>query len=149
LKTSKSSLAVDGKLLKAHKVVLAICSPYFQEMFLTMSQNQHPVLILKDTSVKLVSNLLEYMYQGTVNVNQEDLQAFMKIAETLKIKGLTTNSKETRNLLNEASKPKPGELEFGLTIRLSIVTFGVFRGQQKIYRRQRQLTGTKVQSSKG
>lgn len=89
-------LAVEGKLLKAHKVVLSICSPYFQEMFITMPSNQHPILILKDMSARLVSNLLEFMYQGSVNVKQDELQAFMKIAETLQIKGLTTTSKEPK-----------------------------------------------------
>lgn len=89
-------LAVDGKLMKAHKVVLSICSPYFQEMFTTIQPNQHPVLVLKDMSSKLVSNLLEFMYKGLVNVKQEELQAFMKIAETLQIKGLTTSTKEPK-----------------------------------------------------
>lgn len=89
-------LAVEGKLLKAHKVVLSICSPYFQEMFITMPSNQHPILILKDMKAQLVSNLLEFMYQGSVNVKQDELKAFMKIAETLQIKGLTTTSKEPK-----------------------------------------------------
>ena len=48
-------------------------------------------------SGKLVSNLLEFMYQGSVNVKQDELQAFMKIAETLQIKGLTTSSKKSKN----------------------------------------------------
>lgn len=53
---------------------------------------QHPIIILKDMSSKLMANLLEFMYQGSVNVKQTELQAFMKIAETLQIKGLTTTS---------------------------------------------------------
>lgn len=36
------TLAVDGKLLQAHKIVLAICSPYFQEMFIT-NPCKHPI----------------------------------------------------------------------------------------------------------
>lgn len=87
--------AVDGKLLKAHKIVLSICSPYFQKMFIE-NPCQHPIIILKDMSAKLVSNLLEFMYQGSVNVKQVELQAFMKIAETLQIKGLTTSSKKSK-----------------------------------------------------
>lgn len=84
--------AVDGTLLKAHKLVLSICSPYFQDMFVSMPPNLHPILILKDMSAALVSTLLEFMYQGSVNVKQDELQAFMKIAETLQIKGLTTTT---------------------------------------------------------
>lgn len=36
------TLACDGKLLQAHKIVLAICSPYFQEIF-TTNPCQHPI----------------------------------------------------------------------------------------------------------
>lgn len=36
------TLACDGKLLRAHKIVLAICSPYFQEMFLS-NPCKHPI----------------------------------------------------------------------------------------------------------
>jgi hypothetical protein len=40
-------------------------------------------------------NLLEFMYLGSVNVQQSELQAFMKIAESLKVKGLTSSSKNS------------------------------------------------------
>lgn len=71
---------------------------------------QHPILILKDMSAKLVSNLLEFMYQGSVNVKQVELQAFMKIAETLQIKGLTTSSKKSK-VENNSSSSKPEDSE--------------------------------------
>ncbi|CAG9801942.1 unnamed protein product [Chironomus riparius] len=102
------TLAVDGKLLKAHKIVLSICSPYFQKMFIE-NPCQHPIIILKDMSSKLVSNLLEFMYQGSVNVKQVELQAFMKIAETLQIKGLTTSSKKSKSENSSSTKPEESE----------------------------------------
>lgn len=36
------TLACDGKLLQAHKFVLAICSPYFQEIFIS-NPCKHPI----------------------------------------------------------------------------------------------------------
>lgn len=36
--------------------------------------------------------LLQFMYQGAVSVKQAELPTFMKIAQTLQIRGLTTNS---------------------------------------------------------
>lgn len=86
------TLACDGKLLQAHKIVLAICSPYFQEMFIT-NPCKHPIIILKDVSFTVMSELLQFMYEGQVNVKHSDLSIFMKIAETLQIKGLTTTQK--------------------------------------------------------
>ncbi|XP_017088706.2 broad-complex core protein isoforms 1/2/3/4/5 isoform X2 [Drosophila bipectinata] len=85
------TLACDGKLLHAHKIVLAICSPYFQEIF-TTNPCKHPIIILKDVSFNIMLELLEFMYQGVVNVKHTELQSFMKIGQLLQIKGLATNS---------------------------------------------------------
>jgi hypothetical protein len=43
-----------------------------------------------------MSELLQFMYQGEVNVRHKDLQSFMKVAETLQIKGLTTSGSNQR-----------------------------------------------------
>ncbi|XP_037954148.1 hybrid signal transduction histidine kinase A isoform X2 [Teleopsis dalmanni] len=85
------TLACDGKLLHAHKIVLAICSPYFQEIFAT-NPCKHPIIILKDVTFNIMCELLEFMYQGVVNVKHTELQSFMKIGQLLQIKGLATNS---------------------------------------------------------
>ena len=39
-----------------------------------------------------MSELLQFIYQGEVNVKQTELQSFMSIAETLQIKGLAANN---------------------------------------------------------
>nr|WVH45129.1 broad-complex core protein [Exorista sorbillans] len=85
------TLACDGKLLQAHKFVLAICSPYFQEIFIT-NPCKHPIIILKDVSYNIMCELMEFMYQGVVNVKHTELQTFMKIGQLLQIKGLATNN---------------------------------------------------------
>lgn len=36
-----------------------------------------------------VEALVKFMYQGEVNVKQEELGNFLKVAEVLKVKGLT------------------------------------------------------------
>lgn len=36
------TIAVEGHLLQAHKVILSICSPYFKKMFL-LNPCQHPI----------------------------------------------------------------------------------------------------------
>lgn len=35
------TLAAEGHLVKAHRLVLSVCSPYFQKMFTQMPANQH------------------------------------------------------------------------------------------------------------
>ncbi|XP_033235579.1 uncharacterized protein DDB_G0283357 isoform X2 [Drosophila pseudoobscura] len=50
------------------------------------------LFILKDVSFNIMLELLEFMYQGVVNVKHTELQSFMKIGQLLQIKGLATNS---------------------------------------------------------
>lgn len=51
-----------------------------------------PTVILNDVTYTVMSELLQFMYQGVVNVKHTDLSAFMKIAQALQIKGLTTST---------------------------------------------------------
>ncbi|CAL7933611.1 unnamed protein product [Xylocopa violacea] len=83
------TLAVEGQLLQAHKLVLSVCSPYFKSIF-KENPCQHPVIILKDMKYTEIESLLKFMYQGEININQEDLSTFLKVAQTLQIRGLTT-----------------------------------------------------------
>lgn len=87
------TLAVDGQLLKAHKMVLSACSPYFQALFVN-HQEKHPIVILKDVPYADMKSLLDFMYRGEVSVDQERLTAFLKVAESLRIKGLTEVNEE-------------------------------------------------------
>ncbi|XP_045515782.1 protein tramtrack, beta isoform-like isoform X6 [Pieris brassicae] len=97
------TLAAEGRLLQAHKLVLSVCSPYFQEMF-KMNPTQHPIVFLKDVSHSALRDLLQFMYQGEVNVKQEELATFISTAEQLQVKGLTGNQNEESST---PSKPKP------------------------------------------
>jgi len=81
------TIACDGLNLKAHKIVLSACSPYFQSMFYN-TPDKHPVVFLKDVRYDEMKALLEFMYRGEVSVDQENLSSLLKVAEGLKIKGL-------------------------------------------------------------
>lgn len=48
-------------------------------------------------SYSIMSELLQFMYQGEVNVKQAELQAFMSIAESLQIKGLATSTNNSNS----------------------------------------------------
>ncbi|XP_043789493.1 longitudinals lacking protein, isoforms N/O/W/X/Y isoform X13 [Apis laboriosa] len=82
------TLAAEGKYLKAHKVVLSACSPYFEGL-LSEHYDKHPVFILKDVKFKELKAMMDYMYRGEVNISQDQLAALLKAAESLQIKGLS------------------------------------------------------------
>ncbi|KAL6256108.1 hypothetical protein P5V15_012232 [Pogonomyrmex californicus] len=94
------TLAVEGQLLAAHKLVLSVCSPYFKNIF-KENPCQHPVIILKDIKHAEIVSLLKFMYQGEVNVKQEDLPTFLKVAQMLQIKGLEGGEKQIIPLLSD------------------------------------------------
>ncbi|KAI4457473.1 btb domain transcription factor [Holotrichia oblita] len=71
-------------------MVLSVCSPYFRELF-QMNPCKHPIVFMKDVSYVAMRDLLTFMYQGEVQVNQEQLTTFIKTAEALQIKGLTSD----------------------------------------------------------
>ncbi|XP_033223300.1 protein bric-a-brac 1-like isoform X2 [Belonocnema kinseyi] len=53
---------------------------------------KHPIVILKDVNYRDLAAMLHFMYQGEVNIKQEDIASFLKVAEVLQIKGLTKNN---------------------------------------------------------
>lgn len=56
--------------------------------FLQENPSKHPIIILKDVAYGHLQAILEFMYAGEVNVSQEQLPAFLKTADRLKVKGL-------------------------------------------------------------
>ncbi|KAK8759098.1 hypothetical protein V5799_003271 [Amblyomma americanum] len=84
------TLACEGLSLKAHKMVLSACSPFFQALF-AENPCKHPIVILKDVRYVDLRAIVEFMYRGEVVVSQEDLMALLKTAETLKVRGLVTS----------------------------------------------------------
>lgn len=69
-------------------MVLSACSPYFQALFVNHPE-KHPIVILKDITYADMKSLLDFMYRGEVSVDQDRLTAFLRVAESLRIKGLT------------------------------------------------------------
>lgn len=97
------SLVLDGdpevKVVQAHKVILAACSPFFESLF-SRSQNHvfghpNPLIYLRGVRAKELNQILDFMYHGEVNVAQDELNSFLAVAEDLKIKGLTQNSPDS------------------------------------------------------
>lgn len=57
----------------------------------------HVSVVLKDVTYTVMTELLQFMYQGVVNVKHTELNSFMKIAQALQIKGLATSSNQPQS----------------------------------------------------
>ncbi|XP_053683025.1 longitudinals lacking protein, isoforms A/B/D/L isoform X3 [Sabethes cyaneus] len=102
------TLAAEGKFLKAHKVVLSACSPYFAAL-LSQQYDKHPIFILKDVKFQELRAMMDYMYRGEVNISQDQLAALLKAAESLQIKGLSDNRGSSSAAPSQQSKPPHSE----------------------------------------
>lgn len=50
---------------------------------------RHPIIILKDVEPEHLKIIIDFIYQGEVNCTQEQLPEVLRIADMLKVKGLT------------------------------------------------------------
>ncbi|XP_071447827.1 broad-complex core protein isoforms 1/2/3/4/5-like [Hetaerina americana] len=105
------TLASDGQCIRAHKVILSACSPFFRQVFQS-NPCQHPVIILQDVHFSELESLLCFVYKGEVNIGQENLPALLKAAETLQIRGLSGASEQVKEKMaipRKASCPEGPE----------------------------------------
>ena len=83
-----SLISGDDGTLRAHRVVLAACSPFFREIFLKNSLNNLSLYMSGLKQVDLEA-ILDFMYRGQTEVPMSSLEAFIWTAKELKVLGLT------------------------------------------------------------
>lgn len=74
----------DGPI-RAHKLVMSICSPYFSRIY-QMNPGVHMVVMVNGITMKEMQLLLEYMYKGTVAIPAEYYEKVAQAAEQLEMK---------------------------------------------------------------
>ena len=97
----------DGKQLNAHKVVLSACSPLFRQM-LTRNKHPHPLIFMTESNSKQLEEVLDFLYNGEVGIQQEYISEFLKLAQKLKIKGLDEldfTEKSSNGQMKKSSTP--------------------------------------------
>ena len=83
----------DGQQVKAHKVILAASSPFFQTL-LGRNKHPHPLIYMRGMKCDDLLAIVDFLYLGEANVFQENLDAFLAIAEELQLKGLMGKTDE-------------------------------------------------------
>ena len=82
----------DHNKIPAHKLVLSACSEYFKSIFKHNSKpNVHPLLCLDGITAEDLKSILDYIYNGEVNIFQDGLDRFLGVAQRLKLEGLMGN----------------------------------------------------------
>ena len=94
--TDVTLVSDDNNKFHAHKAILGAHSEYFSTLFTSHHDNENQVLLLTGAKAQEVSNLLNFMYQGFVNVPKKNVDDLVSLANGLNIKGLISTDKEQR-----------------------------------------------------
>ena len=85
----------DHKQVSAHKLVLSACSEYFRNIFQHNNKpNAHPLLCLDGISSADLENIVEYIYNGQIQIYQDQLDRFLEVAQRFRLEGLLSNKDE-------------------------------------------------------
>lgn len=79
---------VDNQQIRAHKVILSSCSPFFRNILLT-NTHQNPLLYLKDIKHNELEMIMQFIYLGQCEVGKDDLESFLATGQDLEVNGLT------------------------------------------------------------
>ena len=86
----------DHTQISAHKLVLSASSQFFKSI-LKKNPHSHPLLYLSGVDSTSLGFVLDYIYQGEVQIYQNELDNFLEVAQKLKIEGLlSTEEPETK-----------------------------------------------------
>ena len=98
----------DGQQVEAHKVILAALSPIFHNL-LKRNKHAHPLIYMRGMKSEDLLAIVNFLYYGEANIDQENLDSFLVIAEELQLKGLTGG-----NHPEETSNPQEIPVKFKL-----------------------------------
>ncbi len=104
----------DNNQVAAHKLVLSSCSEYFKNIF-KRNKHSHPLICLDGITSTDLDNILNYIYDGEVNIYQDDLDRFLAVAQRFKLEGLLGNPQEQQeeeHLVGEKPHGKPNSAPF-------------------------------------
>merc|ERR1712126_317130 len=95
----------DQKQVTAHKLVLSACSDFFKNIF-NSNTHSHPLIYLDGVGASELNLVLDYIYQGEVQIYQEKLDRFLEIAKKLKLDGLlATDDNQENNITKDELSP--------------------------------------------
>ena len=88
------------KQITAHKIVLSACSEYFDNI-LSTNNHSHPLLCLDGITYENLKMVVDYVYYGEVQVKEERLAEFFKVAKKFRLHGLLNLIEDTKEAVFE------------------------------------------------
>ena len=91
------TLACEDQSIGAHKLILSACS----KRLLKAHPNPQPFIHMRGLRYCDLEAAVDFIYRGETNIDQEQLENFLQIAEELELQGLTGGSREREGKIGE------------------------------------------------
>ncbi len=85
---SDVALFCGGEHFRAHKVILAAGSSFFETLLAPIPPDRSQVLVIAGVSAKMLRLVLDFIYLGEVFIDTNSVDEFMETADKLEIRGL-------------------------------------------------------------
>ena len=92
-----------NKKIKAHRNILAACSPVFKNIF-ENSEANHPIVFLKGIKYSEMNSILHFIYLGETTFQQDRLNEFLNASKSLEIPELG----DVQDYNQDVVKQEPG-----------------------------------------
>ncbi|CAB3223407.1 unnamed protein product [Arctia plantaginis] len=116
------TLAAEGHLVKVHRNIVALASPYLRAM-LQSAPCQHPVIFLNNVNHKILGYILEYIYTGEVKIPSDIMDTFIEACKSLCIRGVAniasseiTSGNKSERQFERIDKPRENNFAACITI---------------------------------
>ena len=77
----------DNGQIQAHKVILSSSSPFFRNLF-SRNPHQNLLIYLKGVQLRDLESVLQYIYNGSCEVLNENIEDFIRTGRDLHVEGL-------------------------------------------------------------
>ena len=84
----------DNHRIEAHRIILTACSPFFNSV-LKKNEHSHPLIYMRGLKAKDLDAIVDFIYHGEASIYQDDLDAFLSLAEEFKLKGLAPSEDQS------------------------------------------------------
>ena len=92
----------DQQQVSAHRLVLSACSDFFKTIFHS-NAHSHPLLYLDGVNSGEINLMLDYIYQGEVQIQQEFLDRFLEVAQKFQLDGLLPKEEDGGSFKDDRS----------------------------------------------
>ena len=91
-------------------MILAASSPFFQNV-LSRNKHPHPLVYMRGVKFDILLVIVDFLYYGEANLQQENLESFLAIASELEVQGLRRslddNDADYSNIKDVEPETKP------------------------------------------